>query len=97
MSLAIHGIGLILFSYSLDVEGSELQILKTIPFNDVDIKVIDFEMKHLGEIFPGTFEQISSYLNTQGYQFHSKIQDLDAIFVKKGFLDELNESSTANP
>ena len=97
MSLAIDGIGLILFSYSLDVEGSELQILKTIPFNDVDIKVINFEMKHVGRIFPGTFEQISSYLITQGYQFHSKIQDLDAIFVKKGFLDELNESSTANP
>ena len=48
MSLAIHGIGLILFSFSLDVEGSEFQILKTIPFNDVDIKVINFEMKHVG-------------------------------------------------
>merc|ERR1712183_923284 len=40
---------------SLDVEGSEFQILKTIPFHEVDIKVINLEINHLGEIFPGTW------------------------------------------
>ena len=76
---------------SLDVEGSEFQILKTIPFHEVDIKVIDLEVKNVGKIFPGTFDDISTYLNANGYDLHFKISDLDAIFVKRGFLDELNE------
>ena len=82
--------------FSLDVEGSEFQILKTIPFQEVDIKVINLEISHVGEIFPGTWEDILNYLDTQGYEFHFKISFgeisfLDAVFVKKGFLDELNE------
>ena len=86
---------LILVPFSLDVEGSEFQILKTIPFKEVDIKVIDLEANHLGEIFPGTWQDILNYLETQGYDFHFKISFkgisfLDAVFVKKGFLEELN-------
>ena len=82
-------------SFSLDVEGSEFQILKTIPFKEVDVKVINLEINHLGEIFPGTWEDILNYLETQGYDFHFKISFkgipfLDAVFVKKGFLDELD-------
>lgn len=77
--------------FSLDVEGSEFQILKTIPFQDVDIKVLDIEIDRAGTIFPGTYEDISKYLDTQGYEFHSQITKYDAVFVKKGFLDEINE------
>ena len=82
-------------SFSLDVEGSEFQILKTIPFKEVDVKVINLEINHLGEIFPGTWEDVLNYLETQGYDFHFKISFrdisfLDAVFVKKGFLEELN-------
>ena len=58
--------------FSLDVEGSEFQILKTIPFQDVDIKVLDIEIDRAGTIFPGTYEHISKYLDTQGYDFHSQ-------------------------
>ena len=76
---------------SLDVEGSEFQILKTIPFHEVDIKVIDLEIKNVGKIFPGTFDDISTYLNASGYDLHFQISDLDAIFVKREFLDELKE------
>ena len=32
--------------FSLDVEGSELQVLKTIPFDRVDIKVLTVEFVH---------------------------------------------------
>ena len=77
--------------FSLDVEGSEFQILKTIPFQEVDIKVIDLEINHAGEIFPGTWEDILNYLDAQGYEFHFKIGGLDAVFVQKGFLNEINE------
>ena len=78
-------------SYSLDVEGSEFQILKTIPLNEVDIKIIDLEIAHIGKIFPGTWEDILNYLDAQGYEFHFEINGLDAVFVKKGFMDELNQ------
>ena len=44
--------------YSLDVEGSEFQILKTVPFNEVDIKIIGSEITAIGKIFPGTWEDI---------------------------------------
>ena len=77
--------------FSPYVEGSEFQILKTIPFQDVDIKVIDVEIDRAGTIFPGTYEDISKYLDMQGYDFHSQITKYDAVFVKKGFLDEINE------
>ena len=73
------------------LEGSEFQILKTIPFHKVDIKVIDLEINHVGKNFPGTLEDILNYLDAQGYEFHFKISSLDAVFVKKGFLDEINE------
>ena len=81
--------------FSLDVEGSEFQILKSIPFQEVDIKVIDLETTYIGKIFPGTWEDILNYLDAQGYEFHFEIKfrgvGLDAVFVKKGFMDELNE------
>ena len=80
-----------MFYFSLDVEGSEFQILKTIPFHNVDIKVINLEINHVGEIFPGTLKDILKYLDAQGYEFHFKIGGLDAVFVKKGFLNEINE------
>ena len=81
-----------LFSFSsLDVEGAEFQILKTIPFNDVDIKVINIEVERIGAIFPDTYEQIEKYMESMGYELHSKIDNFDVIFIKKGFSDEINE------
>ena len=49
----------------------------------MDIKVIDVEVNHAGEIFPGSFQDISQYLNSKGYALHSIISNQDAIFVKE--------------
>ena len=57
----------------------------------MDIKVIDIEVERAGTIFPGNFEDISNFLDTQGYEFHSQITQFDAVFVKKGFLNEIYE------
>jgi hypothetical protein len=57
----------------------------------VDIKVIDLEIKQIGRIFDGKPRDIAKHLVDNGYEFHSKIADLDAVFVKKGYLDEINE------
>ena len=57
----------------------------------MDIKVINIEVQRIGEIFPETYEEIEKYLDRMGYELHSKISNFDAIFVKKGFSDEINE------
>ena len=77
--------------FSLDVEGSELPILKTIPFDKVDIKVLDIEIKNAGQIFPGSYREITKFMYSQGYEFFTQVSDVDAIYVKKGYLNELNE------
>ena len=46
---------------------------------------------HKKQIFPGSFEQVKSYMDTQGYEMNSIIRGMDAVFVKKGYLDELHE------
>ena len=52
---------------SLDIEGAELAVLQTIPWDKVDIEVITVETKHAGEVFPGTRQDIIEYLAQQGY------------------------------
>ena len=84
------------FFCSLDVEGSELQILKSIPFEKVDIKVLDIEHKHLGKIFPGSFQELKTFLELKGYHYFMHIRDPlgypnDVVFIKRGFLNEIKE------
>lgn len=79
-----------LFFNSLDVEGAELPIIKSLPLDKVDIKVIQIEAKQFGRIFPGSFKELSDHLTSNGYEFHSLLGGhLDALFIKKGFLQEL--------
>ena len=86
--------------FSLDVEGSEIQILKTIPFDKVDIKVIDVEFKNLGDIFPGTLQELDDLLLKNGYEYNVETKDPygrpnDKIYVKKGFIEELDRVSNS--
>ena len=62
--------------FSLDVEGAEYSILRTIPFHKVDIRVIMVEMDHSkgGEII--------ELMESNGYRIHKKMLH-DTIFVKK--------------
>ena len=38
---------------SLDIEGAELAVLQTIPWSQVDIKVVGIEVNHVGKVFDG--------------------------------------------
>ncbi len=75
--------------FSLDVEGLELDILKMIPFDKLDISVLSVEYVH-GKDGNKAYEQ---FMEKQGYYTHSKIVAWkpeiyfgcsDYIFVKKG-------------
>ena len=70
-----------------------MKILKTIPFDKVDIKVINVEVNHLDRIFPGSFEELESFLNEYGYRWHSLVKQQDAIFIRRDFEDSLMEKS----
>ena len=74
---------------SLDVEGLELPILKTIPFDTLDISVISAEYLH------GDKGAYVAFMETKGYKLHSDVRFLvpmlylggqDFVFVKKNLV-----------
>ena len=69
--------------FSLDVEGYELDILKTIPFDKVNIKILTVEYIHLKEK-GWSVHDLETFMSNQGYVVHSKTDTRkDFIFVKK--------------
>jgi len=67
--------------FSLDVEGAEFPILKTIPWRKVDIKVVQIEVNHLGKIFDGDYQQLKVLMEKNGYRFRYK-HKIDVVFEK---------------
>merc|ERR1719273_179357 len=67
--------------FSLDVEGAEYEILKTIPFQDVNINLIGLEVEHAGKIFEGSVTDIKKLLKDNGYQYVAKTR-FDKFFMK---------------
>ena len=74
---------------SLDIEGDELAVLKTIPFDEVDITVLSVEYSHDRDK-----EELRLYMESQGYVVHADINVADIphvlyvddfIFVKRDF------------
>lgn len=69
--------------FSLDVEGSELEVLKTIPFDKVNIRTLSVEWTHVKE----GKEEIRKYMENKGYTVFSEVTNdqllaNDYIFVK---------------
>ncbi|XP_068222502.1 uncharacterized protein [Palaemon carinicauda] len=78
--------------FSLDVEGAELPILRTIPWDKVNIKTLSVEFVHGGE----GKEAISKYMNSQGYDVYAEVTHPgwlanDYIFVQKDLLNKIRE------
>ena len=62
----IEAAGLSTVNYlSLDIEGAELSVLKTIPWDKVDIEVMTVETQELG-VQDGREKEIRLYLSQQG-------------------------------
>ena len=73
---------------SLDIEGAELDVLRTIPFGKVNIKVLDIETNHVGQIFDGTREDLYQLLLDNGYQYYGRVA-IDDIFIRNDYFQEL--------
>jgi len=80
---------------SLDVEGAEFPILKTIPWDKVDIRVLSVETHLAGRLFPGDRSELISYMESVGYQhipwghtgtstLRTNLGTTDDMFVKNG-------------
>ena len=69
--------------FSLDVEGYELDILKTIPWDKVNIKVLSVEFIHLEEK-GWHIQDLQAFMISQGYIVHSKVKR-DFIFIKNEY------------
>ena len=78
----LQALGLPIVDYfSLDIEGAEYQVLKTIPFKHVDIRMFGVEVEHAGKIFNGTEHDIIRLFNNNGYRYVAKTK-LDKFFMK---------------
>lgn len=69
--------------FSLDVEGSELQVLQTIPFDQVNIRTLSVEWTHVKE----GKDEIRTFMDKKGYTVFSEVTNdqllaNDFIFVK---------------
>ena len=75
---------------SLDIEGAEYPVLKTIDFEKCDIKVISVENTKLGATFDGTDTQLRYHLQNNGYQLYQTVGE-DVIYAKTEFLRQMND------
>ncbi len=74
--------------FSLDIEGAELQVLQTVPWDKVNVRVLLVEVNHIGEIFPGTQKKLSDFLKKSGFKFYQKAK-IDDIYLRKDFIPPL--------
>lgn len=64
--------------FSLDVEGAEIGVLETIPWEKVDIRSLLIEVEHIDK------DRVRTFLEDKGYQLKKSINnDQDYVFVKK--------------
>ena len=67
--------------FSLDIEGAEYQVLKTIPFQSSRIKLFGIETAHAGKIFDGTEKDIKTLFQANEYEYVARSK-LDKFFQK---------------
>ena len=49
------------------------QVLRTVPFDKVDIKILDIEMNHIGQIFEGSASDLRLHLENSGYEAFMRV------------------------
>jgi len=72
---------------SLDLEGAELEVIKTIPFNQLNIEVLSVEFNLLGRVFPGSRALLHSHLHHAGYSYIGTLGEKDDLFAQTELLE----------
>ena len=71
--------------FSLDIEGAELGVLESLPWQLLDIWVISVETHLAGVVFPGTREDIIKLMESVGYslvEWSDRDTEKDDLFVR---------------
>ena len=76
--------------FSLDIEGAELQLLQTLDFDQVDIKVMSIEISSIGRIFDGSYTKLDYMLRNRGYIKYAEVEH-DVLYIKKDFLENTKD------
>lgn len=66
--------------FSLDIEGAEYAVLKTINWDKIRLSALSVEMNHAGEIFNGSKEDIHALLEHNGFSYITSA-NIDDIFL----------------
>ncbi len=53
--------------FVVDIEGAEFPVLRTLPFEKLDIRLLQVELPHLGKYFPGTYDDLVEFFYKKGY------------------------------
>merc|ERR1719334_1340020 len=69
--------------FSLDIEGAEFQVLKSIAWEKVDIEVLSVELTMPGLVFPGSRDQVHEYLEEKNFVYIGTLGDSDDLFVRR--------------
>jgi len=73
--------------FSLDLEGAELEVIKAIPFDQLNIEVLSVEFNLLGKVFPGSRSLLHSHLSNAGYSYFGTLLDKDDLFAQSALLE----------
>ena len=68
--------------FSLDIEGAEGPVLKTLPLDKINMTLLDVEFPHAGLIFPGTREDIQNIISNHNVPYIKSVHN-DDIFYNK--------------
>ena len=75
---------------SLDIEGVEIQVLRSLPFENLDIKVISIETNHIRTTYDGRFTNLDFLLRRNGYTRYKSV-GVDEIYVKNEFMNAIKD------
>ena len=75
--------------FSLDIEGAEWTILKSLPWDRINVTALTVEINHAGETLPGSQSDIRQLMQQKGYELAGTLT-IDDLFYRK----DLNRFST---
>ena len=84
--------------FSLDIEGAELGVLRSVPWDKLDIWVVSVETHLAGLVFPGSRQDIIDYMDTAGYimvSWSDNDLEKDDLFVRSDIMKKAEKSINA--
>lgn len=71
----------------IDTEGYDYEIIKTIPFDEIEIDLIMFEHRHLSN---QEYKKAVKLLHSKGFEVHKSNEESDTTAIKKHILEKLS-------